>query len=65
MSSRWFLLLLPIGLLGFSDPRLSVLLATLPIFVILYALNPFFLEHYALLIIPAVVLAILLAAKSR
>ncbi|HEX4125646.1 MAG TPA: hypothetical protein VHY37_13035 [Tepidisphaeraceae bacterium] len=66
MPSRLFLLLLPIGLLGFVDPpysRVRVLLATLPLFVILYMLNPFFLEHYALLIIPATTAAILLGGK--
>jgi hypothetical protein len=63
MQCRLLLLFLPIGLLGFANPKLRVLLATLPLFLILYALNPVFLEHYALLIVPAATVAILLGGK--
>ena len=58
------LVLAPAGLLGLADRRRAVLFATLPVFVALYLFNPFFLEHYAIPIIPAVLLCILLGVQT-
>jgi hypothetical protein len=60
---RLLLGLLPVGLLGLGDPRRMVLFLTLPLFIFLYLFNPFFLEHYAIPVIPAVILLVLLGAK--
>ena len=58
------LVLVPVGLLGMRDRRRVVLFATLPVFLALYVFNPFFLEHYAIPIIPAVVLCMLLGVEA-
>ncbi|HET6249671.1 MAG TPA: glycosyltransferase family 39 protein [Tepidisphaeraceae bacterium] len=63
MPCRLMLIFLPIGLLGLIDRRRWVLWLTLPLFIAIYALNPFFLEHYAILIIPAVLLTTLLGGQ--
>lgn len=61
---RLMVLFIPIALAGLGDRRRWVLLATLPVFVLIYALNPIFLEHYAILIIPAVIFSILLGGQA-
>jgi hypothetical protein len=44
-----------------GDGRRWVLLATIPLFIVLYFFYTFFLEHYAILIAPAVAMSIALA----
>ena len=65
--------LLPLGLIGLTRRGLrdtglatarGMLLATLPLFVGLYMLNTFFLEHYAILIAPAIILLLLSAGRA-
>ena len=58
------LVLVPVGLLGLTDRRRLVLFSTLPVFLALYIFNPFLLEHYAIPIIPAVVLCLLLGVDE-
>jgi uncharacterized membrane protein len=64
LPCRALLVLVPIGLLGLTTLRRWILWVTLPLFVLIYACNPFFLEHYALLVIPAMVLAVLMGARA-
>ncbi len=61
---RLLLVFVPVGVPGLTDPRRRVLAAALPLFVVLYAFNPFFLEHYAVVIAPAVLLLVVLGARS-
>jgi hypothetical protein len=60
------LLLLPAGVVGLfaADRRRLVLAATLPLFVLLYVFNPFFLPHYAVVVAPAMILLSLLGADA-
>jgi 4-amino-4-deoxy-L-arabinose transferase-like glycosyltransferase len=60
------LLIIPacIGLLGLIERVRWVLWATLPLFVLVFSFNPFFIPHYALLMIPAVVLMIILGGEA-
>jgi hypothetical protein len=60
---RLLVILLPVGLLAMFDRRRWIVLSTFPLFVLLYALNPFFLEHYAIVLIPAVILCLLLSVR--
>ncbi|HZL37125.1 MAG TPA: glycosyltransferase family 39 protein [Tepidisphaeraceae bacterium] len=64
MQCRLLLVFVPLGLLGLAGARRRVLCAALPLFVVIYAFNPFFLEHYALLIIPAIITLILLGGAA-
>ncbi len=64
MPCRLFLLFAPIGILGLTGARRWVLGATLPLFAAVYTFNPFFLEHYAIVAIPSVVLMILLGGQA-
>ncbi|HXE53392.1 MAG TPA: glycosyltransferase family 39 protein [Tepidisphaeraceae bacterium] len=64
LPTRALLLLIPAGLLGLTGRGRIVLFATFPVFVLLYILNPFFLEHYSVPIIPAVLLLVLLGANA-
>ena len=64
MPARILLLLAPVGLLALMDRRRGVLAATLPLFILLYVFNPFFLEHYAIAAIPAVILLVLLGTRA-
>ncbi len=66
-------ILLPLGLIGLTRRGLhdtglatarGTLLATLPLFIGLYMVNTFFLEHYALLIAPAIILLLLSAGRA-
>lgn len=61
LPCRLMLVVAPIGLLGLVDRRRWVLWITFPLFVLVYAFNPFFLEHYAILVIPAAVLAMVMS----
>ncbi|MDB5173225.1 MAG: putative rane protein [Phycisphaerales bacterium] len=61
---RLMLLFIPIALAGLGDRRRLILMGTLPLFVLIYSLNPIFLEHYAILIMPAVIFAILLGGRT-
>lgn len=61
---RLLLVFAPIGFLGLSGSRRWALWFTAPLFVLVYAINPFFLDHYALLIIPALTLMILLSGQA-
>jgi hypothetical protein len=49
-----------VGLLGLTDRRRWALGATVPLFVLLYAFYPIFLEHYAIALIPAAAMLCLL-----
>jgi hypothetical protein len=62
LPSPLLIVLLPVGLLGLGKGRWALWLG-LPIFILLYASYTFFLPHYAVAIVPAVIL-MLLAGKS-
>lgn len=64
LPARFLVMLVPVGLLGLTDARRRTLFAALPLFVVGYALNPFFLEHYAAAVIPAVGLSLLLGLRA-
>ena len=64
MPGRAMLVLATVGLLGLRDRRRMVLAATLPVFVIVYLFNPFFLEHYAILIAPAMMVLVLAGCRA-
>ena len=64
VPARLLIVLVPVGVLGLTDARRRVLWATPPLFLVGYALNTFFLEHYAAAVIPAVVLAVLLGLHA-
>jgi hypothetical protein len=64
MQCRLLLVFVPIGLLGLCGIRRWVLWATLPVFIALYIPSTFFLEHYCVLVAPAVILAILLGGRE-
>ena len=64
LPERLLLLLVPVGLLGLRGQRRIVLFITLPLFILLYLFNPFFLEHYAIPIIPPVILLVLLGVEA-
>ncbi|HSZ54070.1 MAG TPA: glycosyltransferase family 39 protein [Tepidisphaeraceae bacterium] len=60
LPGRVLLILLPLGVLGLMDRRRWVLAATLPAFCVVYLFNPFFLQHYPIVVLPAVMLVVLL-----
>lgn len=60
----WMLLLLPAGLLELRTNGRWVLALTLPLFVFFYVFHTFFLEHYSLVIVPAVALLLGCGIKS-
>jgi hypothetical protein len=64
LPARFLAVLVPVGLLGLTTAPRRALWATLPLFVVGYALNTFFLEHYAVAVIPAVLLSALLGLYS-
>ena len=63
LPARGALPLATVGLLGLTDRRRWVVFATLPLFVGLYCFYTIFLEHYAIAVIPAVVLLGLLGVR--
>jgi len=64
LPSRLLLAALPVGLLGLVTGRRIVYAASLLSFLGLYALNPFFIEHYAVVIAPVVILVVLLGCRE-
>ena len=64
LPSRVLVMLLPLGLAGLTDVRRRVLAATLPAFCFVYLFNPFFLQHYAIVVIPAMMLLVLLGCGA-
>ncbi|HEX5242330.1 MAG TPA: glycosyltransferase family 39 protein [Tepidisphaeraceae bacterium] len=63
MQCRLLLLLIPVGLLGLRGIRRWIFWAVLPLFIILYLPSTFFLEHYAVLVAPAVILTVLMGGR--
>jgi hypothetical protein len=61
LPARPLLILLPLGLFACTGPRKRTLISTAAFFILLYIGYTFFLEHYAVVIAPAVVLAIVMA----
>jgi hypothetical protein len=64
MPTRAMIPLAIVGLAGLTDRRRVVLWATLPLFVLLYVFYTIFLEHYAIAVIPAMVLTGVLAVPT-
>ena len=64
LPSRVLLIFLPAGLLGLLTIGRRVLAATLPIFIAVYMLNPFFLEHYSIVVASAMILLVLLGCEA-
>jgi hypothetical protein len=65
LPSRALLLLVPAGVVALLiQGRGRIFAATLPLFVLLYMFNPFFLPHYAVVVMPAVILLSLLGASA-
>lgn len=63
LPARPLLLLLPVGLLGLRDRRRWLLLASFPLFILGYVGYTFYLEHYAVVVVPAVVLLVVMGLK--
>jgi hypothetical protein len=63
LPARPLLAFLPVGLLALHGRGRKVLAASLPLFVLLYMGNTFFLEHYAILIAPAALMLALLGLR--
>lgn len=64
MQCRLLLIFLPIGVLTAWRRDRWILWLSLPLFLLVYSFNPFFLEHYGIIMIPAVALLILLSAQA-
>lgn len=64
LPCRLFLVFLFPGLLALTTLPRRALAATLPLFFAVYFFNPIFLEHYAIIAIPAVLLLTLLGARQ-
>jgi hypothetical protein len=63
-APTWLMIgLMPVGLMGVTDPRRWVVWSMLPLFVVLYFFYTFFLAHYPLIAAPAVLLNILLGVE--
>jgi hypothetical protein len=52
-----------VALLGLRDHRRWVLWCALPLLLAFYVFNPFFLEHYAVVVAPATLLSVVLGAR--
>jgi hypothetical protein len=63
MPARVMLPLAMVGLLGLAGRRRWVLWGTVPAFVALYAFYTIFLEHYAIILMPAVAMVCLLSVR--
>ena len=61
LPAHLLLILIPVGLLAMNDRRQLVLIATFFTFCVIYFFNPFFLEHYLMVVVPA---AALMAARG-
>jgi hypothetical protein len=57
-------LLMPVGLLAARDARQWLIIATLPLFLVAYALNAVFIPQYTLVVIPAVILLVVLGVNA-
>ena len=57
-------LLIPAALLGMGDPRRRVIVASLILFLIFYALNPFYLDHYTVAIICPMICLVFMAWEA-
>ncbi|HEX4793541.1 MAG TPA: glycosyltransferase family 39 protein [Humisphaera sp.] len=64
MPCRLLLVFLFPGLLGLIDKRRIAFWSVLPLFIIFYVFSTFFLEHYGLLVAPAVIVGILLGGRA-
>lgn len=64
LPMRWMIVLLPPAALGLSVGRRWILVGVVPLFLLVYAINPFFLEHYAIVLIPVVLLAVNLGIRA-
>ncbi len=67
LPARPLAALIPVGLLGLvgrAGRQRWVLAAVLPLFAVAYLPNPYFLEHYALQVAPAMILLLTLAGRT-
>jgi hypothetical protein len=64
MPTRAMIPLTIVGLAGLTDRRRIVLWTTLPLLVLLYLFYTIFLEHYAIAVIPAIVMTGVLAVPT-
>jgi hypothetical protein len=64
LPARALLPFVAVGVLGLTCRRRMAMVAVLPLFVALYMLNPSFLEHYALVAVPAVLVCVLLGEQA-
>ncbi len=65
LPAHWLLLLLPAGAVGLLGDRRRWTLAVIFVaFVLLYALNPFFLPHYCVVVVPSMILLGLLGVNA-
>jgi hypothetical protein len=64
VPSRLLLVLLPLGLPGLTTRGRILFVTILPLFLAAYVLNPFFVEHYAVVVAPVVILLALLGARK-
>lgn len=63
LPARVLLILLPVGLLGLTQTRRWLLFAPFPLLIIGYVGYTFFLEHYAVVMAPAIILVMVLAVR--
>ena len=64
LPARPLVALLPVGLLAvFADRRRWAVAGAIPLFLLVYFFNTFFLEHYALVIAPAALLLVVLGIR--
>jgi 4-amino-4-deoxy-L-arabinose transferase-like glycosyltransferase len=64
LPGRPLLILAPLGLLALGTLPRRVLFATMPLFMALYALYTFYLEHYIIVIAPAAILLLVLSMRA-
>jgi hypothetical protein len=60
LPGRALLIILPLGVVALRNRLRWVLAATLPAFCLVYLFNPFILQHYPIVVVPAVLLCVLL-----
>jgi hypothetical protein len=63
LPGRLLLVLVPLGVLALGRGR-WVVAAGAPLFVAFYVFNPFFLEHYPVVVVPAVMVCVLAGAAA-
>ena len=64
LPGRALILFLPVGLLGLMSRRRWLLPATVPLLLVVYVFNTFFLEHYALMAAPAVLMLAVMGVRQ-